>query len=122
MSIPTNLTDTRFVNKVYANTQSDLIEITDDKLRIILTDFIAKVKKSQDWLIPFSIFLTLLITFLTTDFSKDFLSIPKSTWAIIFKIAFFASVVWSIISLWQCLNYRKTVQIDNLLEIIKNKN
>jgi hypothetical protein len=123
MAIPiTELTDTKFVKKVYSNTQSDYIEITEDKLRLILIDFIIQVKKSQDWLIPFSIFLTLLITFLTTDFSKDFLSISKTTWAIIFWLVFFASIIWLGVSLFNCLINRKTVKLDNLLETIKNKN
>jgi hypothetical protein len=122
MALPTNLADTRFVNKVYANTQSNLIEITEDKLKIILIDFIVRVRKSQDWLIPFSIFLTLLITFLTTDFSKDFLAIPKTIWAILFELVFIASIIWLIISLYQSFSNRKSIKIDNLLEIIKNEN
>ena len=123
MAIQTSeLTGTKFVSKVYENTQSDLIEITDDKLRLILSEFISKVKKSQDWLVPFSIFFTLLITFLTTDFSKDFLGISKTSWSIIFWIAFWGSIGWLLISLFNCFYHRKSITLENLLGKIKNNN
>ena len=111
-----------FIDRVYANTKSDLIQITDDKLKNILKDFISKVKKLNDWVVPFSIALTLLLTFLTTEFSKDFMNISKTTWSGIFKIAFFGSIIWLIISAVNSLIQKKKTNIQYLLDEIKNKN
>jgi hypothetical protein len=111
-----------FVNEEYANVKSDLIHITDDKLRNILNGFVSKVKKGKDWLTPFSIALTLVITFLTTDFSKDFLGISKSIWSLIFIGAFVASIIWLIISIINSLRLRKLTNIEYLIDRIKNKN
>lgn len=121
--VPTSTsTDSRFVNRVFTNTKSDLIEITDDKLKIILSEFIARIKKTNDWLIPFSIFLTLIITFLTTEFSKDFLGISRSFWSTFFILIFFISLIWLIISAINCINKRRLNTLDNLIDQIKNGN
>lgn len=120
MSVVPTSTDSRFVNRVYANTKSDLIEITDDKLRLILSDFIERIKKTHDWLIPFSILLTLIITFLTTEFSKDFLGISRSTWSTIFILIFIISVIWLIISTFNCIYKKRLNTLENLIDRIKN--
>jgi membrane protein insertase Oxa1/YidC/SpoIIIJ len=116
-----NTTGSEFVNVEYANVKSDLIHITDDKLRNILNDFIPNVKKSNDWVTPFSIGLTLLITFLTTDFSNDFLGISKSIWSVIFIIVFIVSLIWLIISIANYYRLRKITKIEFLINKIKNK-
>jgi hypothetical protein len=111
-----------FINQVYANTKSDLIQITDDKLRNILKDFIARVKKINDWLVPFSICLTLLGTFLTADFSKDFLNLSKSIWEGLFILIFIISFVWLIISGFNAIKNTKSTDIECLINEIKNIN
>jgi hypothetical protein len=121
-STTNNLPNSEFVNVEYANVKSDLIHITDDKLRNILNEFIRNLKKTIDWLTPFSIVLTLLITFLTTDFSKDFLGISKSIWSVIFVLTFAASLIWLLISISNCYRLRKITKIDYLLDRIKNIN
>lgn len=120
MSVVPTTTDSRFVNRVYTNTKSDLIEITDDKLKLILSDFIKRIKKTHDWLIPFSILLTLLITFLTTEFSIDFLGISRSTWSTIFILIFIISVIWLFISAFNCINKKRLNTLENLIAQIKN--
>lgn len=113
---------TQEYNQIYDNTKSDLIQITDDKLRNILKDHISRLKKANDWLIPLSITITLLITFLTTDFSKDFLSISKSIWQGLFIIIFIISIIWLIIAIINTIKQRKSIGIECLLDEIKNKN
>jgi hypothetical protein len=111
-----------FIHKEYANVKSDIILITEDKLRNILNDYFQKFKKAYDYLTPLSISLTILITFLTTEFSKDFLGISKSNWSFIFIICFAISILWMGKSLFFSVKYRKTIRIDNLVDRIKNKN
>ena len=111
-----------FVNMEYENVKTDLIHITDDKLKNIMNDYISNLKKTLDWLTPFSLSLTLLITFLTTEFSKDFLGISKSFWSYIFITAFIGSLVGLIASLTNCCLLRKTTKLDYLIDRIKNKN
>lgn len=111
-----------YVKEEFANVKSDLIHITDDKLRNILRDFVPNAKKINDWLTPLSIVVTLLITFLTTDFSKDFLGIPKSLWSVIFIVVFGISIIWLIVAIINAFKLRKITSIDYLIDKIKNKN
>lgn len=115
-------TGSDIIGRIYTNTKSDIIQITEDKLKNILKDFVIRVKKVNDWLIPFSIELTLLITFLTTDFSKDFLSISKTTWSGIFKLLFIIFFLWLIVAVSNAMRNRNKTSIGYLLDEIKNKN
>lgn len=78
--------------RVHINTSSEVITITQDKLRIALMEN-SEIFRSRDaWIAPLGIFLTLLVTLVTTDF-KDFL-LEKSVWKAIFYLALFASLWW----------------------------
>lgn len=117
--MPINATQDDFVGQVCSNIKSDVIYITEDKLRNILTDFLKSFKKVNDWIAPFSVFLTILITFLTTDF-KDFIGINKLGWEAIFYIFLIGSFLWLIISIviiWR--DYKKT-KLEYLIRKIKN--
>jgi hypothetical protein len=111
-----------YVNKEYANVKSDIIHITDDKLINILKEFIHRLRKAHDYLTPLSISLTMFITFLTTEFSKDFIGVSKSIWSNIFVIFFIVSLFWLFKSVINSIRYRKTIKIEYLIDKIKNKN
>jgi hypothetical protein len=91
-------------------------------VKICVHVYIPNLKRASDWLTPFSIALTLLITFLTTEFSKDFIGISKSFWAISFIIAFAALIIWLIMAITNCYRLRKFIDIEYLVDKIKNKN
>ncbi|WP_163716782.1 hypothetical protein [Mangrovibacterium lignilyticum] len=111
--------ESRFINQVCSNTKTDFIEITEDKLENILIKFLRDLKKSSGWLTPLSIFITILITNLTADF-KEFLSIPKEIWCAIFYLALALSFVWFIVKTISAIKNRKKVQLDYLINKIKN--
>lgn len=69
----------KFVNEVHTNTKSDLIEITEDKLEIILLKHLNKLNKVKGWLTPLSLFVTILIVLLTATF-KLFAGLSKEVW------------------------------------------
>lgn len=110
----------RYVKNVYRNTQSDLIEITDDKLKNILIEFISNIKKVRGWMPPLTLFVSILLAILTANFNKNFLSITKDTWSSIFYMALIISGIWLIISLKNSLIFRKETKIDSIIKKIKN--
>ena len=113
------MANNRFVNKFCSNTQSDLIEITEDKLENILIKFLKEYKKTLEWTTPLGLFLSFLLTCLTADF-KDFLNIPKETWCAMLYILMVMSLVWSVYSIFTAIYYRKTTGVTYLLNKIKN--
>jgi len=112
--------NSRFINKKCCNTKSDLIEITEDKLQNILTRLIDNLKKIHQWLTPLSLFTTLLLSILTTDFTKEFIGIEKDVWSAIFYICLAASFVWLIISVINSIRFYKRTRLNNIINEIKN--
>jgi hypothetical protein len=117
---PVNLKESRFINQVCSNTKTDFIEITEDKLENILIKFLEIFKKTLSWITPFSIFLTILITLLTTEFQKNFLGIDKTVWSSVFYISIILSVFWLIYDLYNIVKFRKKRSVEYLIKIIKN--
>lgn len=111
--------DSRFVNNVCTNTKSDLIEITEDKLENILLKFLEDFRTSRDWYTYLSLFIAILITFLTADF-HDFLGINKNIWCAIFSISLLLTLLFSIVCIAKAIIKRKKIQIGYLISTIKN--
>lgn len=111
----------KFVSQVRINTQSELIEITEDKLENILLKHLSKLNKVKGWLTPASLFLTVLIVLLTADF-KTFWSIEKEVWKAIFVIGLIATLIWSILAIISAIKCSKNSTITFLINEIKNNN
>ena len=111
----------KFVSQVRVNTQSELIEITEDKLENILLKHLSKLNKVKGWLTPVSLFVTILIVILTADF-KPLWGLEKEVWKAIFVVAMLLTIIWSIISLFEAIKCSKKSTITFLINEIKNKN
>lgn len=51
-------------------TETNLIKITEDKLKLVLYEHIEKLRKSKEWLAALSFSVTILLVLLTSNF-KD---------------------------------------------------
>lgn len=119
MSIKTTPSN-KFVGQVCQNTKSDLIEITEDKLENILTKYSKSLKKSNGWITPLSLFVTILVAVSTADVNKDFLSINKEIWTAIYYIGLVFCFVWTILNVIQAISNNQQAKIENVLKKIKN--
>jgi len=120
MASSTPKLDGKFISAVYSNTQSNLIEITEDKLENTIIKFIDKYVKANSWLTPFSIFVSIIITMLTSEVNKNLLGISKEIWNAIFVISSIVSAVWLIISIINYIRFRNETKIETLICKIKN--
>ena len=109
-----------FVDQIRSNIKSDLIEITEDKLENILLKHLKKMAITQSWITPASLFLTILLIFLTANF-KDFAGLDKSVWTALFVLLLIGTFFWSIYSIYQAITNTKKTSIDYLIREIKNK-
>lgn len=105
------------VNEVHSNVSQEVIEITSDKLRLILNEYIDSMSSRKEWHTPFSIFLTLLLVLCTTDFKQKWL-LTADTWNAIFIISTILSCLWLISSL---IKMKKSISIEDILNAAKNK-
>lgn len=109
----------KFVNQVRTNTKSDLIEITEDKLENILLKYLQKLSKTNSWLTPVSLFITILIVLLTSEF-KSFLNLEKEVWKALFLLSLILTFIWSIIAIIESIKCSKKASIKFLIGEIKN--
>ena len=101
----------------FVNVSSNFITISEDKAKLCLRDYIENHKQRISWITPLSLFLTILLTLLTTDF-KDSFGLTNVHWESIFIILGFITLGQLIFSLFK---RRKYMTIDNLVDIMKKE-
>jgi hypothetical protein len=114
---PALLTDNPLVKKFYDNTQSNIIRINDDKLKVILYENKETITKNSNYLAPLTLLISLFLTFCTTDF-KEFAKIPAKSWQGFYLFFGVVSLIWLAIEL---KNIKKVITIDELINKIKNQ-
>jgi hypothetical protein len=116
-----NSEDSKFnpviITKVHNNVSQEIIQITSDRLKIILIDYLAKLEKSKEWQMPLSLMLTIALVLTTTSF-KDSLGLPSATWSAIFAISLFLCIGWLMLSL---INIGRKMTIEDVLNAVKDK-
>lgn len=116
-SEPNLLTNNPMVDQFYDNTQSNVIRITDDKLKVILMENKEGLIKSNDFLAPLTLLISLVLTFCTTDF-KDFLTISASVWKALYLFLTIGAAIWLFLELKK---RKKNISIDELITKIRNQ-
>lgn len=101
---------------VHFNLGQNAIVTTEDKVRLVLLTHLQKIEKRKSWIAPAGIFITVLTSFVTTDF-KDFL-FKAATWQAIFLITGVISFVWLLVALVQVI---KSPTVDDLVSELKKR-
>lgn len=81
------------VSRVHQNVTQELVVVTEDKIRICLSNYKDRIGSKRAWIAPLGILLTIIIAFPTTDFKEQF-EIPASTWQAFFMFVGLASFIW----------------------------
>lgn len=101
---------------VYANIDSNLLIINEDRLKLKLINYKKSVNdKSQIWT-PIGLIISFLLTFATASFN-DYLGLSKETWEALFIFLLVGSIGWLIFLLFRM---KKRYTIDHLIEDCKN--
>jgi hypothetical protein len=100
--------------EVSINTDTSVIAITEDKLKLALIERRAILESRNAWIAPFGIFISILVTIVTTDFRK-FL-IAAAVWEAIFYIALLFFFGWFLCAL---IRRPKNKSIDEFIQHIK---
>lgn len=118
-AIITTSEDSKFIDKRRVNTKSDLIEITEDKLENILLKHLEKLSIRKAWVVPLSIFVTVLLANLTSTFTKK-LGISGETWEALYLLLSIGSGGWLLVSLVRAFATKEKGTIPELVAVIKN--
>lgn len=104
-------------NKKYVNTGSDIITITEDKLKNILSEHFTLIRKSKDWIGAASLFVTLLGSVALNDF-RDFI-FSRDVWCAVYIILTIAAFVYLVICVHGAVKGKDSV--GRIIDDIKNK-
>ena len=104
-----------FVSDVHSNLASDIIRITEDKVRNCLTDYERNRKSRNAWNTPFGILFTIGSVLITADFKN--LLLPPNYWFAIFAVSGIGCLIWLIQVL---ISREKSMTIDDLINKMKN--
>jgi len=105
------------VDEVHSNVGQEVIEITSDKLRLILNDYINVMTARKEWQTPLALFITFFIVICTADFKLTW-GLSKDSWSAIFIMLTGMSFVWFLVSLFKM---KKSKSVDDILDAAKNK-
>lgn len=111
--------DSKYISQVRSNVKSDLIEITEDKLEIILLKHVDTLAIRTRWITPLSLFLTVLLAELTTTFSDKF-GVKAAVWEAVFLLLGVGSCIWLLVALVVLWRRWKDSSLNSVIATIKN--
>lgn len=105
---------------VHSNIDQAIVMVTEDRLRLCLIDNRDCLTARREWLVPLSLLLTLLTTFVAADFTRRFI-FPPPVWEAIYAIGAFLSFVWLVVTTFKAIASWRDASIDVLVERIKSR-
>ena len=103
--------------KVHVNVSQELIQVTEDKLTLILDRHSSSLVKRDAWIPPLTLFIPILTTLMTAKFETNIF--PSTTWHAIFVVAAVLSAGWL---LWTICSRPKKLTVIQLVNEIKGIN
>lgn len=81
------------VKVVHSNLDQEIIQITEDKLRLVLNQHLTKCEQRLAWVAPLGLLIAIVTAFTTATF-KDALMLSAATWEAAFLITALISAAW----------------------------
>ena len=106
------------ISEIHENTSQELIKITSDRLKLILLQYISQIENNKSWQMPLSLLSTIILVFCSAEFKPAF-GLSKDTWSAIFTMSGGACAIWLLVCL---VKIKKSIEVDDVIDIIKNKN
>jgi hypothetical protein len=104
------------IRQVHTNLDQEVIQITEDKLRLVLNEHLAHISNRQGWIAPLGLLVAIVTTLVTSTFRDVGLKSP--TWEAIFWLVGVATSVWLIRSSFRALH---APTLDDVVERVKNR-
>jgi hypothetical protein len=105
------------ITAIHRYTGQELIEITEDKLRLILLEHVSQIEAKKSWISPLGILIAVITTLCTCTF-KDALYLEAAVWKAIFILITIASAIWLVRSIYVCCT---ATTINDVIETIKQR-
>ena len=102
----------------HRNTDQVVLEITEDKIELILRDYKKSINASNSWQVPLGLFISVSATIFTANF-KDIPFVPASELAAAYKILAIVFLFWLLISGIRIFRNRK--DLKDVIREMKNE-
>lgn len=102
---------------VHVNVDQEIIQITEDKLRLILKDHLHSLTHKGGWIAPFGLLVSIVTTFCTAKFDT-FIGLGSDFWRALFTLVAVVSVFWLVVAIKRG---REVLTLDELINKVKNK-
>jgi hypothetical protein len=103
------------VTAIHGDLNQQVIQITLDRLCLVLDRHVNKVTRSRDWIAPAGILVSILLTFASTTFRDNMLK--ADVWSAVFLLVGVGTLVWLIVTL---VRRTKAESVDDLVARIKS--
>lgn len=101
---------------VHSNLDQEIIQITEDRLRLVLKDHLELVEDKKAWHAPLGILIAIVAAFVTADFRDAYFK--AATWQAVFLIAGILSFIWLVRASYRAAT---SPSIDDIVSKIKTR-
>jgi len=101
---------------VHSNLDQEIIQITEDRLRLVIKDHLEKIEEKKAWHAPLGVLLAIVAAFVTADFRDAYFK--AATWQAVFLITGVLSILWLIKTISRAAN---SPSIDDIVSKIKTR-
>lgn len=105
------------VGSIHSNVTPEILEITIDKLKIVLLENEHALSSSNEWHAPLGMILAIALVFCTAEF-RSFLGVGAETWLAVFIFFGALSAGWLIKALVKRV---RRMTIDELIDCMKRQ-
>ena len=101
---------------VHSNLEQEVIQITEDKLRLVLNEHLAHCEQRKAWIAPLGIVITIITVFAASSFKDAFFK--SETWEAAFLISGLLCTGWLV---WAIVHAWKSPSVGDVIEKVKNR-
>lgn len=101
---------------VHSNLDQEIIQITEDRLRLVLKDHLELVEEKKAWHAPLGVLIAIVAAFVTADFREAYFK--AETWQAVFLITGILSLIWLIKTIYRSAT---SPSIDDIVSKIKTR-
>ena len=104
------------VRSEYGDLSQSIIRITEDRLKLILSEHVKNMEQRTSWITPFSLVVTIGVVFVTSKF-QDFI-FSAASWTAFFMLVFVLVLLWTAVAVWRAFRAKT---IADLVKTIKGE-
>jgi hypothetical protein len=109
------LPETIEVTNIHDNVAQEVIRITVDRLKLVLSEHAKHLEARRQWVAPLGILVTILMAFATTSFTDFYFS--ADTWRAFFVLSGIMVFIWLFKSSLASFRSRR---VEDIIEELKN--